>query len=214
MHRLFLVPAALASALALACGDQQLSPTEPRADAPRFNFLNGPPELRNLIRFASNNTGFFILDEESDLLAVEGLPANPQDWTGCGGSSDISVLEYQWVGLLHNVIRQLTVGRDVGVHIFRLSEIDFNNPQAFCVPPIAAGTGRLTLHDNDLFGTGGKNNAVTLEIRGTVTDLSSGQLLRVLAHFHVVQNLAGFPDVPPTIKELKQFVRLNPIGGP
>ena len=100
--------------------------------------------------------------------------------------------------------------------MYRLSDLDpsLDFLRLFCTgTPIAAGTGSARLLDNDVFGTGGRTNAVTFQIRGTVTDLSSGQLLRILAGFHIVQDLAGFPEVPPTVKLLRTFVQLRPVGG-
>jgi hypothetical protein len=42
-----------------------------------------------------------------------------------------------------------------------------------------------------------------LEIRGTVTDLPSDELQRVQARLHIVEDLAGYSDVPPTVKVSK-----------
>src|SRR4029453_10789599 len=103
------------------------------------------------------------------------------------------------------------------IHVYRLSDLDpsFPDPFAhlFCTgTPIAAGTGQARVLDNDTFGIGGEKNAFRVGVEGTVTDLSTGELLRVLAHLQIVQDLAGFPDVPPTIKVFKPFVQLHPIG--
>jgi hypothetical protein len=199
------------------------APTEsasPEA-TPNFNFANGPPELFNVIRFSTNDGGFFIVDEKTGLIVPEGLPTDPKTLFLCEGETNpASTLTWQEVGWLRGVIKAHVVGEDVNIHVYRLSHLDVSFPRdpflhLWCTgTPIAAGTGRVRYVDNDLFGTGGKNNATSLKIRGTVTDLSTGELLRVQAGLHVVQNLAGFPDVPPTVKVFDTFVRLNPIGGP
>ncbi len=197
------------------------APTESAspAAAPSFNFANGPAELFNVIRFSTNDGGFFIVDERTGLIVVEGLPADPKTLFLCeGGTNPASTLTWQMVGWLRGVIHAHLVGEDVSVHVYRLSDLVGGFPDPFlhlwCTgTPIAAGTGRGRVVDNDFFGTGGKNNAVTFQIRGTVTDLRTGELLRVQARAQTVQNLAGFPDVPPTVKVSNTFVRLEPIGG-
>ena len=161
------------------------------------------------------------MDEKTGLIVVEGLPTDPNTLFLCEGETNpASTLTWQLVGWLRGVIHAHVVGEDVNVHVFRLSDLDLAFPgdpfvHLWCTgTPIAAGTGRASALDNDNFGTGQKNNAVTFKILGTVTDLSTGDLLRVHAGLHTVQNLAGFPDVPPTVKVSKTFVQLQPIGGP
>jgi hypothetical protein len=187
---------------------------------PNFNFANGPPELFNVIRFSTDFIGFSIIDEKTGLVAVEGFIGDPKLAIACGGTNASSPLTWQEVGLLRGVIKLRLLGQDVGIAVYRLSDFDPNVPgdpiiHLICTAtPIALGTGRLSAVDNDALGTGQKNNATTLEIRGTVTDLLTSELLRLQARIHVVQNLAGFPDVPPTVKVSNIVVRLFPIGGP
>jgi hypothetical protein len=209
-------------ALLVACADSGKLPTESASSeaTPNFNFANGPPELFNVIRFSTDFIGFSIIDEKTGLIAVEGFVGDPKSAIACGGTNASSPLTWQQVGLLRDVIHNHVVGKDVGVGVYRLSDFDPNVPgdpiiHLFCTAtPIALGTGRFSAVDNDAFGTSGKNNAVTETIRGTVTDLLTGELLRLEAGFHVVQNLAGFPDVPPTVKVFNTVVRLHPVGGP
>jgi hypothetical protein len=209
------------AAALLSCS--QSSVTEPGqavAATPTFNFANGPSELPNVIRFSSNDGGFFIPDDNSGLIVVEGLPTDPRTLFLCEGQTNpASTLNWQTIGWLRDVIHVQQVGKDVNVHVYRLSDVDFNFPgdpflHLWCTgTPIAAGTGRARAIDNDFFATGGKNNAVSIQIRGMVTDPQTDELLRLKAGFHVVQNIAGFPDVPPTLKVLKTHVQLELIGG-
>jgi hypothetical protein len=207
-----------AGALLAGCTPTETAPTAPPT-APRFNFVNGPAELPNVIRFSTDDAGFFVPDPASGLVAVEGLPADPSTFFGCeNGQNPASTLTWQQVGWLRELIHAHVVGRNVNIHVFQLSELDTSQQDPFlhlwCTgTPIAAGTGDATLVDNDFFGTGGKNNAVTFGMRGTLTDLRTGQSLRLTARFHVVQNVAGYPAVEPTLKVENIYVRLNPVGG-
>ena len=162
----------------LACSDASVTaPGQADAAAPTFNFAPGPSELPNVIRFSTNDGGFFIPDENSGLLVAEGLPTNPQTLFLCEGQANpASTLDWQTIGWLRDVIHVQQIGEDVNVHVYNLSDVDFSFPgdpflHLWCTgTPIAAGTGRARYIDNDFFGTGGKNNAVSVQIRGTVTD--------------------------------------------
>jgi hypothetical protein len=205
-------------ALLAGCDSADITPVAP-STAPQFNFVNGPAELPNVIRFSTNDGGFFIPDPASGLVAVEGLPADPSTLFSCdGGENPASTLTWQQVGWLRGLIHAHILGQDVNIHVFQLSDIDPSQPDPFlhlwCTgTPIAAGTGDAMAVDNDYFSTGGKNEAVTLRMRGTVTDLRTGESLHLTAQFHVVQNLAGFPAVDPTVKVENIYVRLVPVGG-
>jgi hypothetical protein len=215
---LLAVLSVFSGALLAGCDPAQTASTAPET-APRFNFVNGPAELPNVIRFSTDYTGFFIPDPASGLVAAEGLPADPSTLLACeGGQNPASTLTWQQVGWLRGLIHNHTVGRDVNIHVFQLSDLDDSQPDPFlhlwCTgTPIAAGTGDMSYVDNDLFGTGGKNNALTIRIRGMVTDLRTGESLHLTAQVHIVQNLAGTPAVDPTIKVENVYVRLVPVGG-
>jgi hypothetical protein len=212
------VLALFTSALLAGCDPAETAPTAPPT-APRFKFVNGPAVLPNVIRFSTNDAGFFVPDPASGLVAVEGLPADPSTFFGCeGGQNPASTLTWQQVGLLRDVIHNHIVGKEVNIHVFQLSDLDASQPDPFlhlwCTgTPIAAGTGDVSSVDNDFFATSGKNNAFTARMRGTVTDLRTGESLRLTAEFHVVQNVAGYPAVPPTVKVENVSVRLKPVGG-
>jgi len=205
--------AALGGALLAGC---DRPPTEPPAPAaPSLNFANGPAAAGlNVIRFSSNAGGFFIFDSRPDLLVVEGLPADPSTLVDCGlgGTNPASTLTYQQVGWLRGVIHNHVVGPDVTIHVFQLSDlVDGDFLGLFCTgTPLAAGTGRASIVDNDLFATSGRTNAVTFKILGTVTDLQTGARLHVTARAHTVTDLR---TDPPTVKVDETRIRLQPVGG-
>jgi hypothetical protein len=215
---LLAVLSVLSGALLAGCDPAQTAPTAPET-APRFNFINGPAELVNVIRFSTDDAGFGILDTASGLIAVEGLPADPSTFFGCeGGQNPSGTLTWQQVGLLRDVIHAHNVGEDVNIHVFLLSDLDASQPNPFldliCTgTPIAAGTGDVMALYSDYFETGGKNEVVTAQMHGTVTDLRTGESLRLTAQAHIVVNLAGFPAVDPTVKVENNYVRLKPAGG-
>lgn len=211
---------ALGGLLLSGCDPAAPTPAAPTA-SPRFDFGNGPAELPNLVRFSSDDGGFFLADPESGLAVAEGLPTDPSTLFACnlGGAERASTLRWQQVGLLHDVLHQHVVGRDVNIHVFRLSELDPSAPDPFldlwCTgTPIAVGTGRLTLVDNDLEWTSGRTNVVSLGIRGTATDLRTGQRLRVTARYHAVWDVSGVPEVEPVARHETTDVRVEPIGRP
>jgi hypothetical protein len=216
-NRWFGISLVCAGAL-LSCTDASVTAPDTDLPAPTLKFGNGPAELFNVVRYSSDAGGFFIVDETSGLIVVEGLPTDPSTLYLCeGGTNPASTLTIQEVGWIRGVIHSHQVGEDVNIHIFRLSDVDFSFPgdpflHLWCTgSPIAVGTGRAKAIDNDFFATGQKNNAIVFEIRGTVTELSTGELLDLKARAHIVQNVAGFPDVPATVKVSKTFVRLSPI---
>ena len=201
------------------CDSAKTAPTAPRT-APRFNFINGPGELTNVIRFSTDRALAYIVDPASGLVAVEGLPATDPN-SFCGAEDEQqpgSTLTWQQVGWLRGVIRTHVVGQDVTIHVFNLSDLDASQPDPFldlwCTgTPIASGTGKAMAVDNDFFATGGKTDAFTIRIQGTVTDLRTGESLRLTAESHAVVNLAGYPAVDPTVKVENAYVRLTPFGG-
>ena len=209
--------ALFSGAILVGCDPAELGPTSPSM-TPRFNFVNGPPELVNVIRFSTNDGGFALTDTESGLIAVEGLPADPSTFFGCeGGQNPASTLTYQQVGWLRGVIKNHIVGRDVTIHVFQLSDLDVSQSDPYlhlwCTgTPIAAGTGNVMLADNDMFSSG-EHNAVTAQMQGLMTDLRTGESLRLTAHFHIVLNSAGSASGDPVVKVENTYVRLNSVGG-
>jgi hypothetical protein len=215
---------ALFSGALLAGCDPEVSAPTALATVPRFNFVNGPANLANVIRFSTNNAGFVIVDTTSGLIAFGGFPADPRTYFGCeGGENSASTLTWQSVGLLRAVLKTHAVGRDVNIHVFQLSDLDASQPDLIAgvlctATPIAAGTGdvRFVLNGDqtpEFVGAQEAHEAMTIQMRGAVTNLRTGESLRLTAGLHVVQTLAPFAMGDSTIKLENIYVRLNPAGG-
>ena len=173
------------------------SPVPPRA--PRFNFLNGPPAPGpNVIRYADNTVGVLVEDDEANLIAIEGLPADPSDVFLCdGGTEQLATLAIQDVGLLGEVIHKHVRGDDVPIHVYSLSGFDGDILGLICTgTPIASGSGRLVVTDNP--------NSAGFHIAGTLTDLATGGLVRLTAFARQMV----LPD--GTLRVMTTYVQLRP----
>lgn len=153
------------------------APTEPAApEVASFNFLNGPSDLINVIRF-EDQVAFNVRDSETDLLAVAGLPADPTDAFFCGGPSGFQLMALQFVGQLQEVFHALVIGDDVNLHVYQLST--FTGPCT--ATPSAVGRGSLRLTDNDVFVSLTRTNSFGGRMVGTVEHLASGERLHLTA---------------------------------
>ena len=150
-----------------------------------------------------------IFDPQAGLLAAFGLPPDPLDWRICGGDLWEEPVDGVFIGWKREDGVIHFNGRDqtVNVRVYATSTDDLLALACTATPPIAEGTGRLKINDNDMFGSGGGNNAVSVSVTGTLTDLRTGQPVQLDAYLHVVQDLG---TVPWTIKMLKQSVSLSP----
>jgi len=160
--------------LALACSGD---PTAPRtADLhPSFAVASSAAEP-NVIRF-SDQFAVAIFDPETDLVAIAGLPADPMQSVACGGTEPFAFADFQFVGVLQDAIKALVKGDPVNLHVYRFSTFE-----DICVStPIAQGVGRVMYTDNDIFFTGGGNNAWGFRMEGPVT-LASGGTSNLMAH--------------------------------
>ena len=195
-------PLAILCALSLiGCEQAPGGPAGPPVPAttPRFNFLNGPPAPGpNVIRYADNSFGVLIEDDEANLVAIEGLPADPRDVFLCdGGTEELATIAVQNVGLLRDIIHTHIRGDDVPIHVYSLSGFDGDILGLICTgTPIASGFGRMMVTDN--------GNTAGFHIAGTLTDLATGGLVRLTA---VAQQMV-LPD--GTLRVMTVFVRLRP----
>lgn len=168
--------AALIPALFLACSDVPAGP-DPAPAAPRFNFLNGPSQLPNVVRY-QDQFFVFIFDPETGLIALAGAPDDPREAFLCpGGTEPFALVAVQDAGLIQDVIHALVVGPEVNLHVY-----DFATFTNACVStPIAQGTGRVMYTDNDRFATGSRTNAWGFRMHGEVTLASNGDA-HLVAH--------------------------------
>lgn len=137
------------SALVVACdrgpatGPQRAAPT---ATGPRFDFLNGPDTLPNVVRF---DVGYAvgIQDPVTNLIAWAGLPDTPSLLATChlGGDAAFQTVDVQDAGALQDVVHRIRLGDGINLHVFA-----FTGFTGICSStPIAQGVGRLTNEDND-----------------------------------------------------------------
>jgi hypothetical protein len=160
---------------------------------------------------------FGIFDEETQLLAVFGLPADATDWEGCGGTVPGALLTLQQIELKSGVVKSLAHDADVAIQVFRTTgehEGEFGlegvAPLVCETSPIATGTGRLQLTGNDFEGVGGGPLLISMSLGATLADLETGGLVRLTATNKLRADLRdGF-----TLRQLDGRVQLHPIGAP
>jgi hypothetical protein len=166
------VAAIVFSATALACADGP-----PGGPSPEFNYSNGPSNLPNVFRFDGIVGGAAVVDPETDLIAFDGLPDNPADASICGGTEEIANLaDFQVNGDLTGVFHLLAQA-ELNIHVYRLSTfVDI------CTSvPLAQGTGRLIINDNDAAVSGTRANSFGHRLNGPVT-LADGSTAHLAAH--------------------------------
>jgi hypothetical protein len=160
--------ALMVSTLTLACADSSSGPTPGEDSA--FNYSNAPGSLANVFRFPGIVGGAAFVDAATDLVAFDGLPANPADATICGGTEEIaSLADFQVTGDLREVYQAL-IQAEENIHVYQLSSFE-----DICTSePIAQGTGSLTINDNDLTGSGTRANTFGGRLVGSVTLAAGG----------------------------------------
>ena len=170
------VAALVLSAIALGCADAPPTGPAPDAGGPRFDFTNGPSKLPNVIRFEEEGGVGVIFDADTDLLLLVGLPENPADAFDCGGSEPFDRNAVQVVGLLREVFKVL-LKSEPHLHVYQGSTfVDFCSSM-----PIAQGSGRLIVNDNDAAVSGTRTNSFGASVNGRVT-LAGGGTAQLSAH--------------------------------
>jgi hypothetical protein len=171
------VAALVLTAIALACADSPPSGPTSTTPAAKFNYSNGPSNLPNVFRFDGIVGGAVVVDPETDLIVIDGLPDNPADASICGGTEEIANLaDFQVSGDLTGVFHVLAQS-ELNIHVYRLSTfVDICTSE-----PIAQGTGRLIINDNDAAVSGTRTNSFGHRLTGTVT-LAGGGTAHLSAH--------------------------------
>lgn len=168
----------------------------------RFDFLNGPDDLPNVFRTATN-AGFSVPDPSTGYIAIAGLPTPPTSLTRCGGTMPFQTSSELTEGELKEVLHDLRMGSDLNVFVYQIATF-----RGICAStPFASGIGHAIRTDNDLFTTFTRTNSFGLRIQGRVQD-AAGQSYHLDAE---VRDLI-FPDF--TFKRVVDNVHLNPVGGP
>jgi hypothetical protein len=171
-------PLLLITSLTLACAVDNTGP-RPMANQVRLSITGANPDGPNVIRFRSSNFAFGIIDLNTDLLAIAGLPDNPKNATECPNGTDnsYSVVDVHEAGVRQDAIKFMANSSDVNLDVYRLSTFD-----EICTSnTIAHGVGRISYHDNDFYETGGGNNTFGWHMGGPVT-LTNGSSVTLLAH--------------------------------
>lgn len=195
---------AVASALALGCGDH------PGVNDPSSGAV--PSFSATVDRFAQPWFERFI-DRESGLTLLAGVTLD-QLPDICAGGDFVETADWLLVAhpaqddgtVLHTRIRdqdQSVLIWDVAVDQSVCQELFLEG-----VPPLAVGTARMTFTDNDFAGTSSHTDSFGQRIEGTVTNPANGQRYHLEAAYHVVVLPDGTQKVIAD-----RFVRLTPIGG-
>jgi len=196
------VHAALLALLTVAVACDRAPTAVMARPAAHMDFLNGPDDLPNVFRTATN-AGFSMRDPSTGYIAMAGLPNPPTSLTFCGGSVLFQTSSELTEGQLKDVLHDLRMGSDLNVFIYRIATF-----RGVCAStPFASGVGHAIRTDNDLFTTFTRTNSFGLRMQGTVQD-AAGQSYHLDAELHDLI----FPDF--TAKRVVQNVHLNPVGGP
>ena len=167
--------AALLIFAAIACaGDPTRPEFSPRG--PSLNVAGAADDAPNVWRYQAE-FAFGIQDPETDLTAFAGLPHNPRESVQCGGAEPFAIADFHDAGVQQGVIHRLVEASSVNLHVYRRSTF-----RGFCVStPIAQGTGRMMVNDNDVFVTGSGANAWGFRMEGRVALVSGGDAA-LMAH--------------------------------
>jgi hypothetical protein len=184
--------------LAVGCADVPITGVMSEASPRSAGLGNGPSELPNVFRFEGMVGGAVIVDPKTDLIAIDGLPENPAELAECGGTSEILNLgDFQVSGDLSGVFH-LLARAELNIHVYRLSTfVDICTS-----PPLARGTGRLTINDNDAGVSGTRTNSFGHRLNGRVTLAGGGS-----AHLAAHARLQIHPD--GTFREVNSGVTLS-----
>ena len=168
----------------------------------RLDFLNGPDDLPNVFRTATN-AGFTIRDPSAGYIAMAGLPTPPSSLTLCGGTMPFQASSELTEGELKGVLHDLRMGSDLNVFVYQIATF-----RGVCAStPFASGVGHAIRTDNDLLTSLTRTNSFGMRIQGVLQD-AVGQSYRLNAESHDLI----FADL--TFRRVVQNVHLNRVGGP
>ena len=178
--------AVVLGAMALGCASEPTGGSGSAGNPAQYNYSNGPSNLPNVFRFEGIVGGATFVDERNDLLVIDGLPDNPADATICGGNQEIANLaEFQVSGAIQEVFHALAQAEE-NIHVYRLSTfVDICTSE-----PIAQGSGRLIINDNDAAVSGTRANTFGARLAGPVT-LADGGTAHLLAEIRFLIELDG-----------------------
>jgi len=200
-----LTAAALASAMALGCADQQQSPTAPTVADPSAPVLSVERGTVPVTPY-----GFFPIDDHA-LVVYIGLTVKDLITGVCTGAAfDTARVDQLLVTRPDGSTKQQLKG-DVKVAVFE----GFPGLQAFCDDPSTvrsyAGSAHFVLNDSDVDLSGRGADAALLHAVGTVTD-EGGQRYHLVAfaHFLVAPEFTSTDNF--TFLHIITKVKLTPLG--
>ncbi|HUE77355.1 MAG TPA: hypothetical protein VMM83_05385 [Longimicrobiales bacterium] len=154
----------------IACAEGPTAPAE-RPATPRENFVNGPEDLRNVSRFATNNADFVIRDGERQLALAVGKEAF--HGTDLCEFLPTDIMTVQEVGAGDSGTTH-TLARAEGLHLSLFRVV---------TPPCetellgkGTGTARFVSHRADAHG---RPDPFTADARGVVESVVDDQTWRV-----------------------------------
>jgi hypothetical protein len=175
MRFFLLIPAAVASGLAIGCGDQQ--PAMAPADA---------VPTAALVERGTADIGLLIVDEDRGLTSVIGN-SFPELAVLCAGGLAPAAHDALVIIPPTEAVKLLVKNPAAEVIVWQLVSGDLCGVLA-TTPPYAEGNARFGLVDNEAsdFPVGPGGNAVTIHAEGGVTVAGSGEELRYGALVHIV----------------------------
>jgi hypothetical protein len=201
---------ALCGTLLAACDPASTAPATASAARPTLD------QSPNVVRVVSPSV-FGIFDEETQLLAVFGLPADPTQWEGCGGTAPGELFTVKLAGLKSGVLKVVGKDADVGIQVFRTSgeregEFGLEGVAPFVceTAPFASGTGRAIFTGNDLGGNSTRTEVINISLTGTLTSLETSERLHLTA---TNKFMADHRNGEFRLVRLDGRVDLHPIGG-
>jgi hypothetical protein len=160
------------------------------------NFSNGPENPGPIVMRGEDGLGIWYPDYKAGLSVVHGIDVDEF----CLGIEDYDLIAYQDIESPSEVGRIISVMQGDNITTSVWPEVaDFDCEIYSEIEPIATGTVRILLTDNDLFGGGfgdGKPNmnAFTVSAHGKLTWTDGGGL----AHYNGLSNCVwdgfDFPD--------------------
>ncbi|HEX6007927.1 MAG TPA: hypothetical protein VFY80_08185 [Burkholderiales bacterium] len=179
------------------------SPTVPPPDA-QYNFMNGPETLPQVLRFGERYA-LGIIDPNTGLRVIAGLPANPASHIGCqvfgppfNGTEDFQVQSHQVIGTEPPFVQILNTV-DVNLHVYQNST--FNG---FCRSTVyAQGTGKMVGTDNDLTASGERWNIWGWHMSGDVIVTATGETARLNAFNRFRANSSSTEPVELLIRRVE-----------
>jgi hypothetical protein len=170
---------ALALFVAVSCDQQPVEPPEqPVAEAPTFNFMNGPAEAGVVVR--SQELGFWWWEYED--LAIEFVNAEDLgDYVGlydCGGSFDVPLYDAQIAGDEEYARLHLVGQKVTPVYVFDLEDLyaalDSGDAGVFCEfyenEWILGGEAFVVWTDNNVWGNPQYTNVWGFTANGFLSD--------------------------------------------